>query len=116
MKKSEAMPGSYLGKDDFEKPCACVVARVELEEVKDIESGAFKTKAVMYVSGPSTDIVVDRGIILNSGNWDSVEEISGEEDSDKWAGTAIEIYVDPNVMFGGKKTGGVRIRESEAPF
>jgi len=86
------------------------INRVELEEVKD-EAGNFTGKPVLYVDNPSNpNLDCTRGIILNVGNWDSCEEIAGNEDSDAWVGTEIVIYTDENVMFGSRKVGGIRIR------
>lgn len=48
-------------------------------------------------------------MICNNVNWTTCEEAYGDE-SDFWAGKSVEIYVDPSVMFGAKKIGGVRLR------
>jgi hypothetical protein len=110
MRKEQAMPSKYLGKVDFPQPTLVTISRVDLQEVKN-DSGNFETKAVMYVSNPSNvELDTARGIILNVGNWDSCEEISGQPDSDDWCGTEIVVYEDPSVMFAGKKVGGLRIR------
>jgi hypothetical protein len=110
MRKEQAMPSKYLGKVDFPQPTLVTISRVDLQDVKN-EAGSFDTKAVMYVSNPSNvELDTARGIILNAGNWDSCESISGQVDSDDWNGTEIVVYIDPNVMFGRDKVGGLRIR------
>lgn len=53
----------------------------------------------------------DRDLGLNAGNFDAIVEISGQDDTDNWGGTQIELYFDPNVTYMGKRTGGVRIRK-----
>ncbi len=115
MKKNDAMPGKYLGQDDFPLPCTAIINEVILEQIKDMDTEMNKTKAVLYLIGPSLEGVdISRGIILNNTNWDSLEEITGKDDSDDWIGTHIEVYVDPNIRFGGKKVGGVRIRKASS--
>jgi len=110
MKKGEALPGKYLSKDDFQQPTLVTIRTVVMELIKS-DRGKDEEKPVLYVDNPSNDeLDIARGIVLNVGNWDACEEITGQPDSDDWKGSDIVIYVDPNVMFGGKKTGGIRIR------
>lgn len=52
----------------------------------------------------------ERRLGLNSTNWDSIAEISGKDDDDHWVGTVVELWVDKNVTFGGKKIPAIRIR------
>ena len=52
-------------------------------------------------------------LILNNTNWTILEDLYGPE-SDDWLGKKIELYSDPNVMFGKKRTGGVRVRKPSA--
>jgi hypothetical protein len=54
---------------------------------------------------------------VNTVNGDSICEITGFEDADKWAGTRLEFYVDPDVTFAGQKRGGIRVRKPKnEPF
>jgi hypothetical protein len=108
MKRNEALPSQFLGKEDFPTETLCQVANVAIETVKT-ERGEEK-RPVLYIMGPSRNVDVSRGIILNGTNWDTLEEITGEPDSDDWAETRIVVYVDPNVKFGSKRVGGIRIR------
>ena len=108
MKRNEALPSNYLGKEDFPKPCLAQIAHVEMEDIKS-ERGVER-KPVLHIMGPSYDVDVARGVILNGTNWDVLEEIAGESDSDAWQGVQIVIYVDPNVKFGARRVGGIRIR------
>jgi hypothetical protein len=47
--------------------------------------------------------------VLNRTNGDSITEITGTDETDDWAGRAIVLYVDRNVMMGGKRVGGIRV-------
>ena len=66
-------------------------------------------------------------LVLNWTNIQAIERITGSDDTDDWAGKSIVLYEDPNVSFGGKTVGGIRIRaprkmkpgqvsDSEVPF
>ena len=46
---------------------------------------------------------------LNLTNWDAVADITGEDDSDKWPGHAIELYPTTTAM-KGKPVACIRIR------
>lgn len=56
----------------------------------------------------------DKLLGLNNVNWTTISEISGQDDDEQWAGTVIELYVDKNVTYGGKKVPAIRIRQPEA--
>ena len=115
MRKGEALPGKYLSKDDFPTPTLVRIRLVTLEMVKS-DRGPDEQKPVVYFKDPSNaSLDLSRGVILNVGNWEACEEITGEDDSDNWLNKQIVVYVDPDVTFGGKKVGGVRIRASQAP-
>ncbi len=110
MKKDEAMPGKYLGKGDFPQDTLCTIDHVIMEGI-DNDSGDTKDKPVMYFAGASNQMLdITRGFVVNSGNWDTIEEITGQDDSEKWGGAKIVVYVDPSIMFGKKKVGGLRVR------
>jgi hypothetical protein len=110
MKKDDALPGGYLGKEHFPNPTLVTIDSLVMEPVKS-DHGPDKNKPVLYVRNPSNpSLDTSRGIILNVGNWEACEEITRQPDSDDWVGAEVVVYVDPNVMFAGKKVGGVRIR------
>jgi hypothetical protein len=44
-------------------------------------------------------------------NADALEEITDTGDYEKWADTPVQLWVDPDVTYGGKKIGGIRIRK-----
>ena len=53
---------------------------------------------------------MDKPLILNSTNGQIIAKITGSEESDDWYGQKIVLYHDPNVSFGGKLVGGIRVR------
>jgi hypothetical protein len=52
----------------------------------------------------------DKPLVLNSTNIQLCEQICGSDDTDHWIGKRIVLYTDPNVSFGGKLVGGIRVR------
>ena len=99
--------GSYLKQEDLQgKTPRVVIASVEMDDVKDNDSGRTEKKLVMHFAGK------DKALILNRTNCESLEEICGTDDYGAWVGHAVVLYSDPSVMFGGKKVGGLRIRSA----
>lgn len=49
-------------------------------------------------------------MILNSTNAQIIAQILKSEETDDWIGKQIVLYDDPNVSFGGKLVGGIRVR------
>lgn len=102
MRRSEAFPSRYMGKDDIVPGRILTIHSVVPEGVES--DGDVKQKVVMYFIENDA-----KPWIVNAGNWMTIEDAYGEE-SDHWSGKTIELFVDPTVMFGGKRVGGVRVR------
>ncbi len=101
MKRGDAFPSKYLSKEDVPQPIAVTIARIYQAEI-EADEGA-KTKVVAEFNG------IEKNMIVNATNWDTLEAAYGPE-SDNWTGKGAELYVDPNISFGGKKVGGLRLR------
>lgn len=52
----------------------------------------------------------DKPLVLNNTNMTLIAENFGVEDTDETVGKQIELYFDPNVMFGNERKGGIRVR------
>jgi hypothetical protein len=52
----------------------------------------------------------DKPMVLNKTNAELCAQITGERNSDNWAGHKIVAYDDPSISYGGKLVGGIRIR------
>ena len=52
----------------------------------------------------------DKPLVLNSTNIQLCERIFASDDTDRWVGKRVVLYVDPNVSYGGKVVGGIRVR------
>lgn len=52
----------------------------------------------------------DKPMVLNATNGQIIASITKSEETDTWPGAKIVLYDDPNVSFGGKLVGGIRVR------
>ena len=52
----------------------------------------------------------EKPMVLNNTNGQIVAQITKSEETDDWPGHKVVLYDDPNVSFGGKLVGGIRIR------
>jgi hypothetical protein len=57
---------------------------------------------------------LEKPLILNSTNGQIIAAITGSEYSNDWIGHKIVLYNDPNIFYGGKRTGGIRVRAVES--
>ncbi len=59
-------------------------------------------------------------LVLNKTNINRLERMCSSDNTDDWAGKQCVVYFDPDVEFGGKTVGGLRVRspkkESDLPF
>jgi hypothetical protein len=52
----------------------------------------------------------EKPMVLNATNGQIIAGICKSEETDNWVGHKIVLYDDPNVSFGGKLVGGIRVR------
>src|SRR5688572_22175153 len=52
---------------------------------------------------------LDKPMVLNSTNIHMCAKACGSDNTDDWTGKKVVLYEDPNVSFGGKLVGGIRI-------
>ncbi len=52
----------------------------------------------------------DKPLVLNATNIQLCERIFNSNNTDEWIGKRVVLYVDPNVSYGGKVVGGIRVR------
>lgn len=53
---------------------------------------------------------LEKPMVLNWTNLQLIARIAGDDDSDNWNGVKVVLYDDPNVSFGTKIVGGIRVR------
>ena len=97
MKANDIFGGKSLKAEDIQghEP----VLTIESVDTKKFDDGP---KAVIKFVGK------DKALICNRTNWNSIVEITGEEDSDNWAGCKIKLVV-ARVDFQGKRVNAIRI-------
>ena len=55
---------------------------------------------------------LEKPLTLNSTNGNLIEACTGTRDFNGWIGKRIQLYCDPLISFGGKVTGGIRVRQA----
>ena len=110
MNLGEGFPSRWLKKTDLNN-------EGKDDTVLTIKSGTMETmgqgenqenKAVLWFNE------TDKGFVLSAKcNYDRIVDIFGTDDTSKLAGKRIALYFNPDVTFGNKTTGGVRIRDTE---
>ena len=101
-KLSEMLPSRFLKKDDVPQPM--LVTMNDLEQVNVAPDGKPAENKWTLSFGE-----LDKPLVLNSTNMNAIAAVYGD-DSDGWLGKQIVLYHDPNVSFGGKLVGGLRLR------
>ena len=96
-------PSKYLKAADLNgDPLVVTIVSAPLETLKNPE-GKEQTKTVLYFRGTK------KLLPLNLTNWDSVADVTGESDSENWAGCKIELYPATTEM-KGKTVDCIRVR------
>jgi hypothetical protein len=105
MKRSDAFPSRYLSKDDVKRAVDPIRATIKDVLIETLGQGSdAEDKPVLHFRGSNL-----KPMVLNAGNWGIVEEAYGE-DTETWTGKPVDIYYNPDVMFGKERTGGIRLR------
>jgi hypothetical protein len=55
---------------------------------------------------------IEKELVVNVTNWTNIAELTGEDDSDNWAGHAIKL-VRVRVPFGGKNVEAIRVEAAD---
>lgn len=97
---SEMIVSKFLRKEDFDEDRVMTIKGVKLE---DMPGDDGQQKWVLYFREEA------KGMALNVTTIRVLEKAFGD-DSDAWVGKRVMVYVDPNVSFGGRVVGGLRLR------
>jgi hypothetical protein len=104
---SEIKKSKYLKKEDC--PLDLTISEVRQEDVALQGSSKPDLCWVLYFEE------VEKGLILNTTNGTILFENTGSDggdDGSPWIGVKVSLYNDKNVMFAGKRIGGIRIRST----
>jgi len=99
-KVSDMIVSKFLRKEDFDEDRVMTIKTVKLE---DMPGDDGQQKWVLYFREEA------KGMALNVTTIRVLEKAFGD-DSDNWVGKRVMVYVDPNVSFGGRVVGGLRLR------
>jgi hypothetical protein len=101
-----AYGSKYLGVTDLgSRRIRTRIQKVRKEELTDNE-GRKKLKFIIFFDA------LDKPLVLNTTNKDELVRELGRVPIN-WINAVVGLFVDPNIMFAGKKTGGVRLRVLE---
>lgn len=93
----------YLKKEDLdEQGNLCTIKAFKKQNVAQ-EGEDPEHKYIMFLHE------FEKGLVLNATNRAILEKIYGG-DTDDCVGNMVVLYVDPNVSYAGKITGGIRLR------
>lgn len=103
-KIGEMLPSKYLKQSDVDEDYIVTIRGVEEVNVaaQDAEKDEFKW--VIHFDE------FDKPMVLNSTNIQLLARACDSDDTDQWTGKQVIVYTDPNVSFGGKVVGGLRIK------
>lgn len=102
-KIGEMIESKYLKQSDVEEETEVTIVKVgQLNVAKEDEQPELKW-AVRFQE-------LKKPMILNSTNIQLLAKACESEDTDDWVGKKVVIYADPNVSFGGKLVGGLRVK------
>jgi hypothetical protein len=97
----DMIQSKFLRKEDFDEDQICTIKGCKLEDVG--RDDAPEQRWTLYFREHA------KGMVLNVTTIRVLEQSYGG-DSDMWIGKPVTVYVDPNVSFGGKVVGGLRLR------
>jgi hypothetical protein len=98
--------GQFLKKEDVSPPQVWTITDVR-EQTVTAPGKEPKDKLVLFFDGTK------KGLVLNISNGDVLYDMTGQEDPEEWIGQRVELYVDDNVAYAGKRVGGVRLRKPQ---
>jgi hypothetical protein len=102
--------GQYLKQADVDPPVVWTITNVK-EQTVTAPGKPPKQKLVLYFDE------TQKGLVLNMTNCEVLAGISSSDDPEEWIGLRIELFVNEDVTYAGKRMGGVRLREvKEEPY
>jgi hypothetical protein len=97
---SEVYGGNWLEKEDIgDRQVVVTIESITIHEMND-----GKRKAAVHFVGK------EKALLVNVTNATAIEAITGTDEMDAWVGTRVCLYTDPNVMYQGKRVGGLRVK------
>jgi len=105
MNLGDVKSSKYLKKEDVGNGVLCTI------------TGLSKQNVALEGADPDYRVTVffrefDKPLVLNSTNGQIIAKITGIEENIEtgWIGKMVVLYTDPNVSYGGRIVGGIRVR------
>ena len=109
-KLSDLMNSRFIKKDDIHpKGMLVTINYLERQNVAP-EDATKEMKWVIFF-----DEFAEKGMVLNPTNATMISEILASENTDDWIGQSVVAYIDPTIMMGTKRVGGIRFRGRDLP-
>lgn len=103
MNINQIKQSKFLARADVNPPILVTIKGVVQDNVaKESEPAEFKY-CLTFTNHA-------KPMVLNNTNAQIIAQILKSEETDDWVGKQIVLYDDPNVSFGGKLVGGIRVR------
>ena len=103
MKINEMIPSKFLKKEDVGRGTLATIRSIEKVNVA-VDGAEPEYKYAMSFDE------LDKPMVLNPTNIHLTAQVCNSEETEEWIGKSIVLYTDPTVTFGGKITGGIRVR------
>ncbi len=100
----EMKSSKFLKREDVGEGIICTITGVTQENVAKEGVDPELKWCLHFVN-------LDKPLVLNSTNMTLIAKFLGSDNTDDWEGRKIILYDDPAVSFGGKLTGGIRVRQ-----
>lgn len=104
---SDMRESKFLRKTDVEPPVVLTIADCVQMNVAMADSPKPENKWCLVFKEDF------KPMVLNMVNASTIAEVTGSEETEGWKGHQIEVYFDANIFFGGKRTGGLRVRHPQ---
>jgi hypothetical protein len=104
----ELKTSRFLKKEDCEEPLTVTIDHVEKKDVAEMGEAPELKWCLLFRDGI-------KPMVLNSTNGQLIARALGSKNSEDWVGKQIELFCDPNVIFGGALVGGIRVRPATKP-
>lgn len=106
MKVGQMIESKYLKQSDFENDTVVTVQKIGKANIaQEDQSPEYKWLCKFEE--------FDKPMVLNTTNIQLLAKVCDSDDTDDWIGKKVIVYVDENVSFAGKLTGGLRIRRAK---
>jgi len=105
---SKMTESKYLKQADVEEDVLVTVASLDKQNVAQADAEPEWKWCLRFRE-------FDKPMVLNSTNIQLLAKACASEDTDDWLGKQVVLYTDPNVSYGGKLVGGLRIRAARKP-